>query len=127
MSEDFAKDEAFKLLYDTHRERLRRYLRSLGIVESLDDIVHDAFLRLYDRMGNLGRPIEREKLVAYLNTVARNLAFDYHRRNNRAGHIETGVDDTFFQDIADAAPLPEEVYEEKELQRDRAKAIEELP
>ncbi len=123
----FDKDEVFKLLYNAHRERLRRYLRSLGISENLDDITHEAFLRLYDRMGNLDRPIEREKLIAYLNTVARNLAFDYHRHNNRAGHIETGVDYTFFQDIADTAPLPEEVYEEEELQKDRAKAIEKLP
>jgi len=123
----FDKDEIFKQLYDTHRERLRRYLRSLGIFESIDDIVQEAFLRLYDRMGNSDRPIEREKLVAYLNTVARNLAFDSHRHTSRANLIETGVDDTFFQDIADLAPLPEEVYEEKELLENLAKAIDALP
>jgi RNA polymerase sigma factor (sigma-70 family) len=127
MPADFDKDEVFKQLYDTHRERLRRYLRSLGILDNLDDIIQEAFLRLYDRMGNLDRPIEREKLVAYLNTVARNLAFDYHRHMNRAGRIETGVDDIFFQDIADRDPLPEEVYEEKELLEDLAKAIADLP
>lgn len=117
-------DELFVGLYDTYQEPLRRYLRSLGVpAEELDDITQEAFLRLYNAMDR----IKREKLVAYLYTTARNLAIDYHRHKKRTNSISIGIDDPFLQDIPDTAPAPEEIYDEKELREDFAKAIEKLP
>jgi len=121
-------EQLFTRLYDTHQEPLRGYLRSLGIsLEKQDDLIQESFLRVYNRIYGPGRPIEREKLVAYLYITAKNLAIDQHRREKRASRIETDVDDTFLQNIADKASVPEEVYEEKELEEDRRKAIEKLP
>lgn len=127
MSTSYDKDEAFERLYTTRVEHLRRYVRSLGAIINLDDIVQEAFVRLYDRMGNDAKPIERERLVAYLYTIARNLVLDQHRRDNRANQIQSGVDDTFLQSIPDMALLPEEVYAEKELFEGFVNAVEHLP
>lgn len=119
-------DELITRLYDTHQERLRRRLSSLGVsAEDLDDLVQEAFIRLHLRLSD--GPIEREKYVAYLYSIARNLATDWHRRNKRVGQVEAHIDDTVLQSIADEAPEPEEVYDEKELQEERLKAIEKLP
>ena len=115
-------------LYDIHQDRLRRRLSSLGVsAEDLDDIVQESFVRLYIRIHEYKRPIEREKYVAYRYTIAKNLSIDRHRRDKRAGEIEAAIDDTVLQNIADEAPEPEEIYDEKELQEERMKAIEKLP
>lgn len=127
MLEKFDKDKLFTWLYDTHKEGLRRYLRTLGVLENLDDIVQEAYMRLYDRMGSFNRPIEREKLVPYLYTIARNIVYDKHRHNKRTSHIKIEPDDTLLQNIPDKASSPEEIYEEKELLEDFKQAIEKLP
>lgn len=117
-------DELFVSLYDTYQEPLRRKLRFLGVPEDeLDDIIQTAFLRLYNAMDG----IKREKLGAYLNTTVKNLAIDYHRHKKRANQISMVIDDAALQDIPDTAPMPEEVYDEKERQEDFKKAIEKLP
>jgi RNA polymerase sigma factor (sigma-70 family) len=117
----------FAQLYDTHAESLHRYLSSRVIFDDIDDIVQEAFLRLYDRMDNGAIPIEREKLVPYLYTIVKNLVYDQHRRNMRAIQIETGIDDDFLQNIPDTAPSPEAVYDAKELQEELDTAIATLP
>jgi len=128
MPERFDKeDEHFIWLYDTQKEGLRRYLRTLGVVENLDDIIQEAYMRLYHRMDKISRPIEREKLVAYLYTIARHLIYDKHRHDKRFSSREADVDDTLLQSIPDKAPLPDQVYEEKELLEALKKAIEKLP
>ena len=127
MSKNSEKDELFTRLYDTYYKPVRRYLSSLGVIEKLDDLTQETFLRLYDRMSGPHRPIARDKLVSYLYAIARNLAFDQHRHDRRVGLIETDVDDTSLQATADMMPSPEEVYEEAELEEERRKAIEKLP
>jgi RNA polymerase sigma-70 factor (ECF subfamily) len=128
MQKKCSKDNGiFAQLYDTQAEKLHRYVIARGARDDIDDIVHDAFLRLYDRMGDAAKPIEREKLVPYLYTIARNLVYDRHRHNNRTTQIEIGIDDTFLQSIPDTTPLPEEVYAEKELRAELDTAIETLP
>src|SRR5438552_14248539 len=127
MPTQYNKDETFEGLYNTSAEHLRRYVRSQGAIVNRDDIVQEAFARLYDRMGNDAKPIERERLVAYLYTIARNLVLDQHRQNNRATQIQTGVDDTLLQSIPDTGLLPEEVYAEKELFEEFVDAVANLP
>lgn len=121
-------DELITRLYDTHQERLRRRLSSLGVsAEDLDDLVQEVFIRLHTRIRKSDRPIEREKYVAYLYSIARNRAIDWHRHNKRVSNIEADIGDAELQSIADEALEPEEVYEEKELREERTKAIEKLP
>jgi RNA polymerase sigma factor (sigma-70 family) len=122
------ENDLFTQLYDEHWEPLRRYLLSLGVSrEKLDDIAQEAFVRLYYRIHRPTMPIAREKFVAYLYTTAKNLAIDQYRHEKLVNRIETDVDDTYLQNLPDREPLPEEAYEEKELQEDLRKAIEKLP
>jgi RNA polymerase sigma-70 factor, ECF subfamily len=117
-------EELFTWLYDTYQEPLRGYLRSLGVPEDkLDDIIQESFFRLYRNIN----AIQREKLVPYLFTIAKNLAFDHLRHKKLANRISTDMEDAALQDIPDAAPTPEEIYEEKELLEELKKAVEKLP
>lgn len=127
MSGNFDKDELFSQLYDKYKEPLRYHLISLGVLAQLDDIIQEAFMRLYTRICGPGEPIERDKLGAYLYVVAKNIALDKHRHDKRVSKIEISVDDAALQSIADTAPLPDEVYDEIELQERFNKAIEKLP
>ena len=122
-----SEDELFIWLYDTYQERLRGYLRSMGVTHNLDDIIQETFLRLYDRMHRPGYSIEHDKLESYLYTIARNLIYDNHRKDKRASHIKVEVNDALLQGIADKDPLPEDIYEEKELLEALRKVIESLP
>jgi RNA polymerase sigma-70 factor (ECF subfamily) len=121
------KDKLFIWLYDTYQERLRGYLRSMGVTHNLDDIIQETFLRLYDRMHKPGCSIEHDNLESYLYTIARNLIYDNHRKDKRVSHITVEANDTLLQGIADKDPLPEDIYEEKELLEALKKAIEKLP
>jgi RNA polymerase sigma factor (sigma-70 family) len=127
MREEYDKDASFIRLYDTHRESLRRYLRTLGVVENQDDIVQEAYMRLYYRMDSMSQPFESKKLLSYLYTIARNIVYDKHRHDRRFSNLKAEVDDTLLQSIPDKTPLPEKVYEEKELLEDLKQAIEKLP
>jgi RNA polymerase sigma factor (sigma-70 family) len=124
---DKEKDKLFIWLYDTYQERLRGYLRSMGVTYNLDDIVQETFLRLYDHMTKPNFSLESENIEAYLYTIARNLVYDNHRRNKRASRVKVEVEDTVLQGIADKDRSPEEIYEEKELLEALKKAIEKLP
>lgn len=121
-------NKLFIQLYDTHKGPLRGYLRSMGIIEeSLDDIIQEAFLRLYDRMGQPDHPIERANLERYLYIIARNIAYDRHRHDKRISHLKAEFDDSLLQTVPDKTPSPEEIYEEKELLEMLKKAVEKLP
>lgn len=122
-------DDLMVRLYDTYQEPLRGYLRYLGVSreDDLEDLVQEAFLRLYIRIYKPTKSIEREKYVAYLYKIAKNLVIDRHRRERRAGYLEADIDNTVLESIADEAPEPEAIYDEKELQEERIKVIEKLP
>ncbi len=127
MSEKFDKDKLFTWLYDTERARLRHYLITMGVLDSPDDIIQEAYLRVYDHMDSFSKPIKREKLVAYLYTTARNIVYDKHRHKRRVSNIKIETDDISLQNVPDNAPLPEEVYEEKELREELKQVVEQLP
>jgi RNA polymerase sigma factor (sigma-70 family) len=127
MMDKYDRDMFFIWLYDTQKEGLRRYLRSFGVLENSDDIIQEAYTRLYDRMGSFNKAIDREQLVRYLYTIARNIVYDRHRHDKRTNNIKTEADNTVLQNIPDKAPLPEEVYEEKELLEELKRVVEKLP
>jgi len=73
-----AGDEAdFRVLFDTLYGALRRYACSLvDDMAAAEDLVQEAFVRLWDRRASLGSEIPRE---AYLYRTVRNLALNARR------------------------------------------------
>lgn len=69
---------AVERLFESHAERLRRYVfRYVRSWEVAQDLVHDLFLRLWDRREDLGRVAD---LDAYLYAGARNRALTWLRQ-----------------------------------------------
>lgn len=70
----------FHELYDAHADAIRRLARYLtGNDDVAKDIVSETFLRAWAGRGAIRAPTAR----AYLLTIARNLATDYHRASAR--------------------------------------------
>lgn len=79
----------FHDLYDAHADAVRRLARYLtGNDDAAKDIVSETFLRAWAGRGAIRAPTAR----AYLLTIARNLATDYHRASAR--HSGGAVPDT---------------------------------
>lgn len=72
--------EAFRILFDTHFDRLLRYVRRyLGSPEESEDLIQDLFLTLWRDRRTIG--LHRD-LTGYLYAMARHRALDRlkHRR-----------------------------------------------
>lgn len=77
--------EALGVLMERHKAPMYGYLlRLTGRPDAADDLFQEVFLKL---VKNPGAYNEREKLRAWLFTVARNAAMDYFRRETARGEI----------------------------------------
>ncbi|CAN5844776.1 pyoverdine signaling pathway sigma factor FpvI [soil metagenome] len=84
--------------------RVGQALRRRGVADQdIDDIVHDAYLRLEQYRAET-TVLEPE---AFLVRAASNLAIDIGRRRVRSPFVDTDAD---MFDIADDAPTPDEVW-----------------
>ncbi len=82
---------SFMRIYDHFAPRLRRYLRNLGVPESMaDELVQEALLTLW-RKAALFDPA-RASLAAWLYRVARNLHIDHVRCEPHWLPIQDGLD-----------------------------------
>jgi RNA polymerase sigma-70 factor, ECF subfamily len=72
-------------LYDALKPKLLQFLRSLGLDrDEMDDVIQETFLRVAARLG--GGETEND-LRSWVYRVARNLAMDVHRVQQRRGEI----------------------------------------
>ena len=80
---------AAELLFAQHREPVFRYLcRAIGAREDARDLTQDVFLRV----SRHGVPeIPALALRAWVFTIARNIALDYHRRTHRQPATTAGT------------------------------------
>lgn len=115
-----AKTKEFTALYLAEHERLERQIRRrVGCASTASDLVHDIFLRLWERTtARLGDP------AAYLSRSARNAAIDHIRTEKRRS--------TFFGAILPeqyAAPCesPEEAISARQDLRAIEDALAALP
>lgn len=85
-------------LYASERGRLARLIqRIVRNRAATDDLVHDSFVRLLDRLGAGAGIADRE---AYLTRIAHNLAIDHKRRERE--HV--GLDEAGLFEMADSRP-----------------------
>ena len=78
MSEPHARTSSMEELYAAHAQRVGRLAYFLvGDTELAQDLVQEAFLKVFARWGNLR---EAHSFAAYLNRTVVNLAHKTHRR-----------------------------------------------
>ena len=120
---------AFDRLQETLEPSVRRFVRRLvGISETEDDIVQDAFLALY---MNLERLESSEHLRPFLFRVVRNRCYDTLRRRGRFQFVpweavsqDSAVNPSF---LTDRRKQPDEQLHWKLLYSEVQKAIDRLP
>ena len=120
---------AFDRLQETLEAPVRRFVRRLvGISETEDDIVQDAFLALY---MNLERLESSEHLRPFLFRVVRNRCYDTLRRRGRFQFVpweavseDSAVNPSF---LTDRRKQPDEQLHWKLLYSEVQKAIDHLP
>lgn len=120
---------AFDRLQEALEPSVRRFVRRLvGISETEDDIVQDAFLALY---MNLDRLESSEHLRPFLFRVVRNRCYDTLRRRGRFQFVpweavseDSTVNPSF---LTDRRKQPDEQLHWKLLYSEVQKAIDRLP
>lgn len=84
------KDAQFKKLYLEHRDRIYWYIyRKISREDEAQDLTADVFLKLYENLDDVGKR-KKGAVLAWLYTVARNLAIDHLRKqgNRKSRSLE---------------------------------------
>lgn len=119
-------EEAFRTLFVEHYGELWAYLGSLGIRSGeREDLIHEAFLRIYERRDRLAISDAR----TYLYSVLRNAVYGGRRRaatERRGGRaqLESGAD---LDQQLTSQPNPEEAGIAKERRERLVQAMGMLP
>lgn len=112
----------FMRIYDHFAPRLQRYLRNLGVPESMaDELVQEALLTLW-RKAAMFDPA-RASLATWLYRVARNLYIDHVRRQPHWLPIQEGLDRIDHVESARLDSQPESSFDQDILKQ----AIDRLP
>ena len=113
--------QAFAILVRRHTDKFYGLAwRLLGNDAEADDVVQDAFLKLWAQ-PDLFRPDAGAKFTTWFYRVVSNMALDKLRGRKRW----TGAD--VLEAMADNRPLSDKDYEDKEMQKHIAQSIGELP
>jgi RNA polymerase sigma-70 factor (ECF subfamily) len=68
----------FEKIYQKFREPLKHFIaKRIRDEDSAEDLVHDVFLRIHDRIDSLKEP---DKLPSWIYTIARNSIIDSYRK-----------------------------------------------
>jgi RNA polymerase sigma-70 factor (ECF subfamily) len=93
-------------LYDALRPSLYRYLISSGLSpQDVEEVVQEAFLRLYRHMCSGG---DEENLRAWIYQVAHNLSSNFRKSRRRLVDTTPELWEQLTQSTFDSAPGPEE-------------------
>lgn len=102
--------EAVLRLFDTHRDGVARYVRSVGVArEDCEDVVQEVFLALFHHLAR-GRP--RTNLRGWIFRVAHNLALRHRARELRRQRVGSFI---ARRSAVDSTPTPEERYVSHQL------------
>lgn len=98
---------AFDSLVTTHLDRARAVARSvLGMDPAVDDVVQDAFLLAYRRLGELTEP---GYFPSWLRTIVHNQAVTWLRRNSKRRHLPLAAIEEFSSAPNDPSQDREEI------------------
>jgi len=112
------------LLFDQMRNRLVRYVLSLGVYShDGEDIIQEVFLSLFRHL-QLGR--SRENLRGWVFQVAHNLALKY-RNGKRRQQATINPDSSLVENHLDPATNPEEQLADIQRQRRLLAIVHALP
>lgn len=111
------QDVAMRLLFERHATRLMRHLRfRFNLAEALaEDLTAQTFLRAYEKAADFRRECE---VASWLVKIARNLAVDYLRRENRMEALDEEdptAEDTAFCQLAPASDNPQTQLAQKQV------------
>lgn len=113
---------SFMRIFDHFAPRLQRYLRNLGVPESIaDELVQEALLTLW-RKAAMFDPA-RASLATWLYRVARNLYIDHVRREPHWSPIQEGLDQLDQLESGRLDSQPESSFDQDLLKQ----AIDQLP
>jgi RNA polymerase sigma-70 factor, ECF subfamily len=71
----------FETIYEQFREPLKAFIaKRIGNQANAEDMVHDVFLKIHDRIETLEEP---DKLPAWIYQIARNSIIDSYRKNHQ--------------------------------------------
>lgn len=122
---------AFEQLVDRYREPLYAYfLRMVGDRGWAEDLCQETFLRVYRNRGNYE---ERDEFKAWVFRIARNLAFDFKRREkHRSRRTRTiartpDAPENPLAELPCADPPPADQIGARELEERVQMALSELP
>jgi len=124
---DAAAAVAFRQLFDRHFAELYRFVyRYVQSVESAKDLVHEAFLRLWQQRGqvDLAGPAAR----SYLYTVARYESLDYLRHRRVEDRWQRQYSDpVMLEGAAALATDPHQEFTNNEIATAIQRAVDTLP
>lgn len=117
-SDSICEQNTFKKIYNTHVESMyHHFYYKFGKQEWAEDCVQDAFIKLWERCGDVSIP----KAKSFLYTVANNLLINKHHHEKVKLRYQK---EQVFTDGVDKDPLY--LLEEKELKEHLLKTIEKL-
>ncbi len=95
--------KAFGLLIRRHQKRLFRFVYGLtGSFDQAEDVVQDAFVRAYSAMERFRSGAD---FYPWLSTIARNLAFNLLKREERKESLDRKQEIGFDAESGEADPL----------------------
>jgi RNA polymerase sigma-70 factor, ECF subfamily len=90
---------AFGRLYERYARMVHGVLLAKVPLDAVDDLVQDVFIRALRRVSTLRKS---DSFGAWLATIARNLANDYHRRSAPQEQLDDSISDQkFLRDATD--------------------------
>lgn len=116
----YAKTKEITDLYVSEHKRLERQItRRVGCASIAADLVHDIFLRLWERAtARLSEP------AAYLSRSARNAAIDHIRTEKRHNEFMAGI---LPEQYSTPAPSPDDIVSARQSLRSIDDALAALP
>ncbi|MCL4404169.1 sigma-70 family RNA polymerase sigma factor [Patescibacteria group bacterium] len=98
-----------------------QYVRSS---QEAEDLTQDTFFKVW---RNLEKFDLKRKFKVWLFQIARNTVFDFLRKKKAQVMSDLGDEESGEFEVVDDAPLPAEVFEKGEIERQAKKIIEDLP
>ncbi|MCP5520236.1 MAG: RNA polymerase sigma factor [Verrucomicrobiales bacterium] len=108
-------------LVDRHYAAIYAFLRRLsGTDAEAADLTQRTFSRVWTAIARFGG---RSTLKSWLHGIARHVWLDWLRQNHR----EVAVAETWWNDLADSAPAPDETASRSDLSTTLYAAVDDLP